>query len=202
MLIKHMLDKVFGIILLILLSPILVILAIMVKVDSRGPIIFKQKRLGKNGVVFEIYKFRTMYVDAPDLRNEDGSTFNSDNDSRVTKVGKLLRRTSLDELPQIINILKGEMSFIGPRPDLPGAINDYMDDDIKKLNVRPGITGYNQAYFRNSVTQDEKFRNDVYYVENLSLILDIKIIFRTIYTVIKKEHVFVDVKQNIEEGNI
>ena len=150
MFIKHIFDKVFCIVLLVLLSPILLLLSIAVKMDSKGPVIFKQKRLGKNGKVFEMFKFRTMYVDAPDLRNEDGSTFNSDNDPRVTKVGKILRKTSLDELPQILNILKGEMSFIGPRPDLPDHFELYDENDKKKLSVKPGVTGYAQANGRNN----------------------------------------------------
>lgn len=189
MFIKHILDKIFALILLILLSPILVILSIIVKIDSRGPIIFKQKRLGKNGAIFEIYKFRTMYVDAPDLRNEDGSTFNSDNDPRVTKVGKLLRKTSLDELPQILNVVKGEMSFVGPRPDLPEQIDRYTSFEKRKLNVKPGITGYSQAYYRNSIVAEQKFKNDVFYVDNYSIVLDIKILIATIISVLFKKNI-------------
>ena len=189
MFIKHILDKVFGAILLILLSPILAILALMVKVDSRGPIIFKQKRLGKNGAIFEMYKFRTMYVDAPDLRNEDGSTFNSDNDPRVTKVGKILRKTSLDELPQILNILKGEMSFIGPRPDLPDHYELYSEADKKKLTVRPGVTGYAQANGRNSNSWAQRIAMDIFYIENFSLLMDVKILFKTVFSVLRQEGV-------------
>lgn len=189
MFIKHILDKVFGAILLILLSPILAILALMVKVDSRGPIIFKQKRLGKNGAIFEMYKFRTMYVDAPDLRNEDGSTFNSDNDPRVTKVGKILRKTSLDELPQILNILKGEMSFIGPRPDLPDHFELYDENDKKKLSVKPGVTGYAQANGRNNNSWAQRIAMDIFYIENYSLLMDVQILFKTVFSVLKQEGV-------------
>lgn len=189
MFIKHILDKIFALILLILLSPILVILSIMVKVDSKGPIIFKQKRLGKNGVIFEMYKFRTMYVDAPDLRNEDGSTFNSDDDPRVTKVGKLLRKTSLDELPQILNILKGEMSFIGPRPDLPDHFELYDENDKKKLYVKPGVTGYAQANGRNNNSWAQRIAMDIFYIENYSLLMDIQILFKTVFSVLKQEGV-------------
>lgn len=187
--VKHILDKIFGVILLILLSPILLIIAIAIKLDSKGPVIFKQKRLGKDGEIFEIYKFRTMYVDAPDIRNEDGSTFNSDNDPRVTKVGNILRKTSLDELPQIFNILKGEMSFIGPRPDLPDHYELYSEGDKKKLLVRPGVTGYAQANGRNSNSWSQRIAMDIYYIENYSLILDIKIFFKTIFSVLKQEGV-------------
>lgn len=196
MFIKHILDKVFGAILLILLSPILAILALMLKVDSRGPIIFKQKRLGKNGNIFEMYKFRTMYVDAPDLRNEDGSTFNSDNDPRVTKVGKILRKTSLDELPQILNILKGEMSFIGPRPDLPDHYELYSEADKKKLTVRPGVTGYAQANGRNSNSWAQRIAMDIFYIENYSLLMDVQILFKTVFSVLKQEGVNKHSKNN------
>lgn len=189
MLIKNILDKVFGLILLILLAPILLIIALAIKLDSRGPIIFKQKRLGKSGNIFEIYKFRTMYVDAPDIRNEDGSTFNSDDDPRVTSVGKVLRKTSLDELPQIFNILKGDMSFIGPRPDLPEQFEKYTIKQKLKLNMKPGITGYSQAYYRNSITAEEKFKNDVFYIKNYSLGLDFKILFKTGISILLKENI-------------
>ena len=189
MFIKHILDKIFGIILLILLSPILAIIAIAIKVASKGPVIFKQKRLGKDGQIFEIYKFRTMYVDAPDIRNEDGSTFNSDNDPRVTKVGKILRKTSLDELSQIFNILKGEMTFIGPRPDLPDHYNLYTEFDKKKLLVRPGVTGYAQCNGRNNIAWKKRIEMDIYYIENYSLWLDIKILFKTVFSVLRSEGV-------------
>lgn len=189
MFIKHILDKIFGVILLVLLSPILAIIAIAIKLNSKGPVIFKQKRLGKNGEIFEIYKFRTMYVDAPDLRNEDGSTFNSDDDARVTKVGKFLRKTSLDELPQAINVAKGEMSFVGPRPDLPEQLNRYSEFERKKLDVKPGITGYSQAYYRNSIKAEEKFKNDVFYVDNFSIALDTKILIETVKSVLFKKNI-------------
>lgn len=189
MLIKNILDKVFGVILLIILSPILAIISLGIKIDSEGPIIFKQKRLGKNGEIFEIYKFRTMYVDAPDLRNEDGSTFNSDDDPRVTRLGKILRKTSLDELTQIFNILKGEMSFIGPRPDLPDHYELYTESDKMKLLVKPGVTGYAQCNGRNSNSWAQRMEMDIFYIENYSLLMDIKILFKTVSTVLKREGV-------------
>lgn len=187
MFIKYTLDKIFGAILIILISPILVFISIAIKIDSKGPIIFKQKRLGKNGKLFNMYKFRTMYIDVPDLRNEDGSTFNSDNDPRVTKVGHILRKTSLDELPQAINILKGEMSFIGPRPDLPDQYELYSEEDKKKLLVRPGVTGYAQANGRNNNSWAKRIDMDIFYVEHYSLLLDLNIFVKTIYTVLKRE---------------
>jgi lipopolysaccharide/colanic/teichoic acid biosynthesis glycosyltransferase len=133
-----------------------------------------------------------MKINAPDIRNKDGSTYNSEDDPRLTKIGNIIRRTSLDETPQILNIIKGEMSIIGPRPDLPEMLNRYTKFERKKLLVRPGVTGYNQAFYRNSNDMQGKFLNDVYYVENLSLILDIKIFFRTIHTVIFRKNVYRD----------
>jgi len=130
-----------------------------------------------------------MKEDAPDYRNADGSTFNSDDDPRITKVGRLLRKTSLDELPQIFNVIKGDMSFIGPRPDTVEAIDIYSKEEEKKLKVKPGITGYNQAFYRNSISQQEKFKNDVYYVDNQSLFFDIKIIIRTLYSVLLSKNI-------------
>lgn len=189
MFIKHIIDKIFGAILLMLIFPILALMAIAIKLNSKGPVIFKQKRLGKNGKIFDMYKFRTMYVDAPDLRNKDGSTFNSDDDPRVTNVGKILRKTSLDELPQILNILKGEMSFIGPRPDLPDHYELYSEDDKKKLLVRPGVTGYAQANGRNSNSWAQRIAMDIYYIENYSLVLDVQIFFKTIFSALKQEGV-------------
>lgn len=154
--------------------PIIIICGLLIKLEDRGPVFYRGKRLGKNKTIFKMYKLRSMKVNAPDIRNKDGSTFSSYNDSRLTKVGGIIRKTSLDELPQIINVLIGNMSFIGPRPDLPEALNHYNNKEIHKLNVRPGISGYSQAYYRNSISQTEKFKNDIFYVENLSLVLDIK----------------------------
>ena len=133
-----------------------------------------------------------MYVNSPDLKNADGSTFNSDNDPRVTKIGRFLRKTSLDEFPQFLNILKGDMSFIGPRPKLFNPNRDYtkLEGDMKKsFEVRPGVTGYAQAFYRNSITQDEKFHWDAYYAEHLSFGLDMKILFHTVYSVIARKNI-------------
>lgn len=131
-------------------------------------------------------------VNAPDIRNEDGSTYNGDDDPRVTKVGRFMRKTSIDELPQFLNVFLGDMSLIGPRPDPLDDMEIYTEHQKKKLIVRPGITGYNQAYYRNSVEQNEKFENDVYYAENISFILDVKIFFKTIATVLTHDNVYND----------
>ena len=130
-----------------------------------------------------------MKVNAPDVRLKDGSTYNGDDDPRVTKLGKFIRKTSLDEIPQILNVLKGDMSLIGPRPDPLDWLDKYKEEEKVFLNVRPGITGYNQAYFRNSADAQEKIDNDVYYAKNISFVLDVKIIFKTIKTVLFRENV-------------
>lgn len=135
-----------------------------------------------------MYKFRSMKVNAPDLRNEDGTTFNSENDPRVTKIGRLLRKTSLDETPQLFNVIKGDMALIGPRPDLTDG--EMTSDRKKKLTVRPGITGYSQAYYRNSDSVKQRMINDLYYVDHVSFGLDMKILMRTIQTVFQHQNVY------------
>lgn len=159
-------------------------------VEDRGPVFYLADRLGKDGRIFKMYKFRSMRVDAPDIRNADGTTFNSEHDGRVTRTGRILRKTSLDEIPQVINILKGEMSFVGPRPDLPDMQGLYSERDRKKLRVLPGITGYSQAYYRNSSTLEQRFAGDVYYAEHVSLFLDLKIMVKTLQTVWSQKNVF------------
>jgi lipopolysaccharide/colanic/teichoic acid biosynthesis glycosyltransferase len=146
-------------------------------------------RTGRYGKTFKMFKLRSMKVNAPDIRLADGSTYNGDDDPRVTKFGKFARKTSIDELPQVINILKGDMTFIGPRPDTPIGSAAYTDEEKVILAVRPGVTGYNQAVNRNSVLTKEKLKNDIYYVEHLSLWLDIKIVFMTIATVLGHKNI-------------
>lgn len=187
---KRIFDFVFALILVPVILPVIAICGVLIIIEDRGPIFYLGKRLGKDKKIFRMYKLRTMKVNAPDIRNEDGSTFNSDNDPRLTRVGRLLRKTSLDELPQIINVLIGDMSFIGPRPDLPEHINFYKYDDIRKLEVLPGISGYNQAYFRNSTEWKNRLKNDVYYVDNISLWLDIKIFFKTVEGIIFRKGIY------------
>ena len=142
-----------------------------------------------------MFKFRSMYVNSPDLRNADGSTFNSNEDPRVTPIGRFLRKTSIDEIPQLINVFIGDMSFVGPRPILTGIKpQDYDAVLNKRSTVRPGITGYAQAFYRNSITEQEKFNYDCYYVDNISFRLDLKILYRTFVSVIRKDNVFVENK--------
>lgn len=156
---------------------------------DRGPMFYSGKRLGQFGKPFPMHKFRSMKVNAPDIRLSDGSTYNGDDDPRVTKLGKFLRKTSLDEIPQILNVLKGDMSLIGPRPDPLDWIDKYKEEEKVFLNVKPGITGYSQAYFRNSADAQEKKDNDVYYAKNISFLLDVKIFLRTIKTVACRENI-------------
>lgn len=187
---KRLLDLVIALLVLPFWLLILVVIAPIIYIQDKGTPFYNAPRLGKDGKVFKMYKFRSMKLNAPDLRNEDGSTFNSEDDPRLTIIGKFIRKTSLDETPQLLNIIKGDMSIIGPRPDLPEAINIYNEDDMCKLTVRPGITGYSQAYFRNSVKQDEKLQQDAFYSENVSLLFDLKIFIKTIKTVMFKENVY------------
>lgn len=186
--IKRLLDIVFSIIIFPFFCIIFIIVAPIIILEDRGPIFYNALRIGKNGKLFKMFKFRSMYVNAPDLRNKDGTTFNSDNDPRVTKIGKLLRKTSLDETPQFLNVFLGTMSVIGPRPDLPGTI--YSTCYVDKLTVKPGITGYSQAYYRNTSTIEQRFSGDVYYAKNLSFLLDFKILVKTIEIVIKQKNVY------------
>ena len=188
--IKRILDLIISIILLPFFAIIILIVAPLIKITDSGPIFYNADRIGLNGKIFKMYKFRSMRVNAPDIRNEDGTTFNSENDPRVTKIGRILRKTSIDEIPQLLNVIIGDMSWIGFRPDLPDAFNVYSEEDKKKLTVRPGITGYSQAYFRNSAEFSQKMKGDVYYAQNVSFALDLKILLKTIQTVVRHENLY------------
>ena len=167
-----------------------IIVAIAIKLEDGGPVFYMAERIGKNSKKLMMYKFRSMKVNAENILNADGSTFNSKDDPRVTKVGKFLRETSLDETAQLLNMLKGEMSLIGPRASGWDALETYKSDEVDKMKVCPGITGYTQAYFRNSVSVREKRLKDAWYANNVSFILDLKIFFKTISTVLKRENIY------------
>lgn len=188
--IKRLLDVILAIALIPLLLVVTVLVAPFIFLEDKGSVFYISDRLGKKGRVFKMYKFRTMKENSRDIRNADGSTYNGEYDSRVTKVGRFLRRTSIDELPQVLNVLRGEMSFIGPRPDLPEHILLYTKEEKRKLKVRPGITGYNQAYFRNSIRWKDKIRNDLYYIDNISLWMDLRIFLRTFVSVFRKDLIY------------
>jgi lipopolysaccharide/colanic/teichoic acid biosynthesis glycosyltransferase len=166
------------------------IFGLLIKLEDNGPVFYKAERIGKDRKVFRMYKFRSMVRNAPNIMNPDGSTYNSKNDPRVTKVGRFMRESSIDEIPQIINVLKGEMSIVGPRACLVDDLPSYKKDEIDKINVLPGITGYNQAFFRNSLSNRQKRLNDAWYANNLSFALDVKIFLRSIITVAKRENIY------------
>lgn len=172
--IKRFLDVIMAFVLFIISLPILFVSAIAIKLDSKGKIIFKQKRVGKDGQVFYIYKLRTMSKDKNGV-------------NKVTKVGKFLRITSIDELPQFINIIKGDMSFIGPRPWIESYSKYFTDEDKRRWKVLPGISGYAQVNGRNGMTIKEKIAADIWYVDNISFLTDLKILFKTVNIVIKKD---------------
>lgn len=160
--------------------------AVAIKADDGGPIFYRSRRLGRGMQQFDMLKFRTMKVNAPDIRNADGSTFNSDNDSRVTRVGKFLRSTSIDELPQLWNVFKGDMSLVGPRPSPTGNVDTYPEWYFEKFTVRPGVTGLAQARYRNSANLDQRYRTDIEYVQNLSLLNDFKILLSSVDKVLRR----------------
>lgn len=164
--------------------------AIAIKCDDGGPVFYMAERIGKDSKKLLMYKFRSMKVNAPSIVNADGSTYNSANDSRVTRVGKFLRETSIDETAQILNVIKGDMSLIGPRASEWDALEGYRPDELAKMDVLPGITGYTQAYYRNGLTVREKRLYDAWYAKNITFWLDVKIFFKTIATVLKRENVY------------
>jgi len=187
--IKRLLDIILSIIALPFLILIVIVIGILIYLEDRGPVFYNGKRLGLNGKPFKMFKFRSMRVDAPDIRLEDGSTYNSDDDPRVTKIGRFIRKTSIDELPQLFNVLIGDMSWVGIRPDPLDWLDKYTDAERIILTVKPGITGYNQAYYRNSADGELKLKNDVYYAKNISFLLDAKCFLKTIKTVICRENI-------------
>lgn len=189
---KRLVDILIGLCALPFVLLVIIVFAPIIYFTDRGPVFYNATRSGKGYKPFKMFKLRSMYVNSPDLKNPDGSTFNSDNDPRVTPIGHFLRKTSLDEFPQFLNVLKGDISFIGPRPKLylpekyPNGLPEYM---AKSFLVKPGITGYAQAYYRNSITQQEKFHWDGYYAENVSFVMDVKIILKTFKSVFFRENI-------------
>lgn len=191
--IKRLLDICISLICIPFFAVIFIFVAPAIYLTDKGPIFYSAKRLGKGGRKFIMYKFRSMRVNAPDLRNADGSTFNSSTDSRVTKIGRIIRKTSIDETPQIFNVLKGDMSIVGPRAHLTTRYHGWdSQTEIQKtrLSVKPGITGYSQAYFRNSATSEEKDEQDAYYVENISFGLDAKILMQTFVSIVRHRNIY------------
>ena len=199
---KRVLDLLLALIALPFWLLILSVIGPMIYFQDKGSIFYNAPRLGKGGRVFKMYKFRSMKMNAPDLRNVDGSTFNAEDDPRLTKIGKFLRKTSLDESPQLLNIIKGDMSIIGPRPDLPEHRELYEGNEERKLEIRPGVTGYNQAYYRNTVPWKERIQHDIYYIDHLSWWLDVKIFFKTAVSVLRREDIFVTEQRTKSDKNV
>jgi len=184
--IKYLMDRIFAAILLILLSPLMLLIYIGVRVTSKGPGIFTQVRVGMGNKDFKIYKFRTMRTGS-----ESGSfTLEGKDDDRITTFGKFLRKLSLDELPQLINILKGDMSFIGPRPTLRYQVDKYNNTQMRRLEMKPGLTGWAQVNGRNSIPWSKRIEHDVWYIDNYSLLLDIKILIKTIGVLFKQDIIY------------
>ncbi len=193
--VKRAIDLFFCIIALPFFLLLFIAVGIAIKIEDGGPIFYKAKRIGKNSEIFDMYKFRSMRVNSPNILNDDGSTYNSKNDPRVTNVGKFIRETSIDETAQIINVFIGNMTAIGPRASDSTALGTYQDDEKDKMLVKPGITGFTQAYYRNGLSVREKRLKDAWYANNVSFILDVKIFFKTIATVLKHDNLYTNESQ-------
>ena len=189
---KRVCDLVIGVAALPFVLLIIAVLAPFIHFEDKGPVFYNAPRVGLGGRDFKMYKLRSMRVNAPDLVMEDGSTYNGADDPRMTRVGAFMRKTSLDEMPQFLNVRKGDMSVVGPRPDLRRETELYEGDEGLKLTVKPGITGYAAVYGRNSLPWHDRLKMDVEYVRTLSFPLDVKIFFKTFSTVFKQEGVFVE----------
>ena len=191
---KNFLKRVIDIIIGIMAFPFVVVISLIVwifiKLDDGGPLFYMADRIGRYGKTFKMFKYRSMKVNAPDIKMADGNSYNSEDDVRVTKVGKFLRKTSIDEIPQFLNVLFGQMSLIGPRPDSLNGMELYPEKEMQAVQVRPGITGWNQVIKRNSATAIEKLDNDIYYVNHLTFMLDVKIFILTIKNVLAHRNVY------------
>lgn len=186
---KRMIDILVSSMGMFIFSPLGVLMLILIKLDSKGPIFFKQERVGKDGHPFQIFKFRTMVEGA--VHMGAGYLIEKD-DFRITRVGKFLRRTSLDELPQLINILRGEMSLVGPRPTLRYQVEQYDDWQKRRLLVKPGVTGWAQIHGRNELSWNERIEYDIWYLEHWSVSLDLKILMKTLWIVLKRKGLYGD----------
>lgn len=186
---KRLVDIIIGVMALPVVLVFVCVFGPIIYFSDRGSIFYKAKRIGLGGKMFGMYKFRSMIMNAPDIRLANGDTYNGDDDPRVTKIGRFMRRTSIDEIPQFLNVLGGTMSFIGPRPDTPDFLHVYEEKYHDILKIKPGLTGYNQAYFRNSIDGAEKMQNDSFYAQHITLWMDVKIVLKTIKTVLFRENV-------------
>jgi lipopolysaccharide/colanic/teichoic acid biosynthesis glycosyltransferase len=184
---KRFFDVTVAIAALAVFAPMLGLIAVAIKVSSPGPVLFTQERIGWQGRRFRILKFRSMVHHAPYLRNPDGSAYSADTDPRVTRLGRILRQSSLDEIPQLWNVVRGEMSLIGPRPELAEGIRSYRPADFRRLNVRPGMTGWAVVHGRNDVPINMRRDLDTWYADHAGFLLDLKILCKTIVTVMVRE---------------
>ena len=185
--IKRSVDVIISLFILAVLFPINILIALSIKIDDPGPVFFRQERAGQNKRIFKIFKFRTMISGA---EKKGAGVFVEENDSRITRVGKFLRQTSLDELPQLFNIIKGEMSLVGPRPTLPYQVENYNQEQLRRLLMKPGITGWAQVNGRSSLTWPERIELDLWYIDNWSLWLDLKILVKTVLVVFKRNNLY------------
>lgn len=190
--VKRILDVALGLVALPFALAIMAVLAPLIRHEDKGPVFYNAPRVGKDGRPFVMYKLRSMRVNAPDLLMEDGSTYNGADDPRMTRIGAFMRKTSLDEVPQVLNVLKGDMSLVGPRPDLQREVDLYEGEEGRKLAVKPGITGYAAVYGRNSLPWHDRLALDVYYVDHISFGLDARVFFRTFAVVLGQEGVYVE----------
>ena len=188
---KRLIDIIGALILLPFVLLEILFLAPFIWFTDKGPVFYNGERVGKDYKVFKMFKLRSMYVNAPDIRNADGSTFNSDKDPRVTPIGRFMRKTSLDEFPQFLNVLIGDMSLIGPRPATKKIFEEEQDEVMKKhFKVKPGVTGYTQAYLRNAIEKKQRYEMDAYYADHVSFLFDVRIVFKTISTVLKSKNIY------------
>lgn len=192
--IKRIMDFTVALFLLIILSPLMLLSAILIAAGHDGPVLFKQERPGKDGKIFTVYKFRTMSTNLSDKNGREMSDF-----ERMTKIGRLLRKTSVDELPQLFNIIKGDMSFIGPRPLLTEYLELYSPEQMRRHEVLPGISGWAQVNGRNTLTWDEKFAYDIYYVDHYGFAMDMKIFFKTIENVLRQDGINSDAENTMKK---
>ena len=198
---KRALDVAIGIAALPVIGAVTAVCGAAVKLEDGGPAFYNAPRVGLGGREFTMYKLRSMKVNAPDLVMDDGSTYNGVDDPRMTRVGAFLRKTSLDEIPQFLNVLKGDMSVVGPRPDLRRETELYRGEEALKLTVKPGVTGYAAVYGRNSLPWHDRLALDVFYVRNMSLAMDAKVFARTFATVFGQEGIYVEQEDNGEPAD-
>lgn len=192
--IKRLIDLIGSLMGILIISPILILIALLIKLSSKGPVLFQQDRLGKNGKVFKVLKFRTMVVNAEKIG--DGLTVKDKKDNRITRIGKILRATSLDELPQLFNVISGKMSLVGPRPPVTyfpyEGFDNYPEWAKKRFNMRPGVTGLTQITVRNSVSWDDRIVVDNQYIDKFNVWFDIYVLFKTVFKIFRSENIYME----------